>query len=174
MNVGTQGAMYCICTCRVLFMSDSLSSVWGHSVHFAKFRMLRFSKGTLKRSYLSNIAIIHKAKLVSSDKRSNRMSKAPGTIVNHFVQSQIWYATWNSHRAEWTDGLENKTTRNKTRYTQYFWPRTCCSIKGQFKVTRYTCLASKLARNSKLHIVDLTTKRTMIIWGYGTLAHHVP
>ena len=30
---------------RVLFMSDSLISVWGHSVHFSKFPMLRFSKG---------------------------------------------------------------------------------------------------------------------------------
>ncbi len=26
-------------------MSDSLSLVWGHSVHFAKFPMLRFSGG---------------------------------------------------------------------------------------------------------------------------------
>ena len=33
------------CICRVLFMSDFFSSVWGHSVHFAKFPMLRFSKG---------------------------------------------------------------------------------------------------------------------------------
>ncbi len=30
---------------RVLFMSDCLSSVWGHSVHLTKFPMLRFSKG---------------------------------------------------------------------------------------------------------------------------------
>ncbi len=26
-------------------MSDSLNSVYGHSLHFAKFRMLQFSKG---------------------------------------------------------------------------------------------------------------------------------
>ncbi len=31
--------------CGVLLMPDSLSLVWGHSVHFAKFPMLRFSKG---------------------------------------------------------------------------------------------------------------------------------
>ncbi len=35
--------------CRVLLMPDSLSLVWGHSVHFAKFPILRFSK-----RYLSN------------------------------------------------------------------------------------------------------------------------
>ena len=29
---------------RVLLMPDSLSLVWGHSVHFAKFPILRFSK----------------------------------------------------------------------------------------------------------------------------------
>ena len=34
--------MYCIY--RVLFMSDSLSSVWGHSVHFICFQMLRFKR----------------------------------------------------------------------------------------------------------------------------------
>ena len=45
-NGGTFGIhrpMYCIC--RVLFISDSLSSVWRHSVHFAKFPMLGSSKG---------------------------------------------------------------------------------------------------------------------------------
>ncbi len=31
--------------CRVLFIYDSLSSIWGHSVHFAIFPILRFSKG---------------------------------------------------------------------------------------------------------------------------------
>ena len=30
---------------RVLLMPDSLSMVWGHLVHFAKFPILRFSKG---------------------------------------------------------------------------------------------------------------------------------
>ena len=33
--------------CRVLLMPDSLSLAWGHSVHFAKFPILRFSKGYL-------------------------------------------------------------------------------------------------------------------------------
>ncbi len=32
------------CICGVYFMSDSLSSVCGHSVHFATFTILRFSK----------------------------------------------------------------------------------------------------------------------------------
>ncbi len=36
---------YMYILCRALFMSDSLSLVWGHSVHCAKFRMLRSSKG---------------------------------------------------------------------------------------------------------------------------------
>ena len=39
---GTRTHSYCIC--RVLCMSDSLCSVWGHSVHFAKFLMLTFSE----------------------------------------------------------------------------------------------------------------------------------
>ncbi len=30
--------------CRILFMPDCLSLVWGHSVHFAKFPIPRFSK----------------------------------------------------------------------------------------------------------------------------------
>ena len=36
---------------RVLFGSGHLSSVWGHSVHFAKFSMLRFSKGYCSNSF---------------------------------------------------------------------------------------------------------------------------
>ncbi len=32
-------------------MSDSLRSVWGHSVHFAKFQMLRFLKGYCSHSF---------------------------------------------------------------------------------------------------------------------------
>ena len=33
------------CICRVLFLSDSLSSGWSDSVDFVKFPMLKFSKG---------------------------------------------------------------------------------------------------------------------------------
>ncbi len=36
--------------CRVLFGSGHLSSVWGH-VHFAKFPMLRFSKGYCSHTF---------------------------------------------------------------------------------------------------------------------------
>ncbi len=39
----TLGPSYCIC--GVLLMSDSLSSVWGQSVHFTKLMMFTFSKG---------------------------------------------------------------------------------------------------------------------------------
>ncbi len=39
--------------CRVLLMPNSLSLVWGHSVHFAKFPMLRFSKGYCSPSFRS-------------------------------------------------------------------------------------------------------------------------
>ncbi len=39
---GTQGTTVHIC--RVLLMPDSWSLVWGHSVHFAKFPVPRFSK----------------------------------------------------------------------------------------------------------------------------------
>ncbi len=35
----------CIPVCSVLLISDSSSSLWIHSVRFAKFPMLRFSKG---------------------------------------------------------------------------------------------------------------------------------
>ncbi len=109
---GTSGPRNSLC--RVIFGSGHLSSVWGHSVHFAKFPMLRFSKGyccpsfhpnstkhywkqgnqgriqaitilaicqiikvygTLKISYLSYIASIHKSILVSSDKWSSRASR---------------------------------------------------------------------------------------------------
>ncbi len=41
---GSRGLMGCICT--VLFMCDSLSSVWCNSVHFANFPMLRYSRAT--------------------------------------------------------------------------------------------------------------------------------
>ncbi len=37
--------------CRVLLMLNSLSLVWGHSVHFAKFPMLRCSKGYCSPSF---------------------------------------------------------------------------------------------------------------------------
>ena len=35
-------------------MSNSLCSFWGHSVHFAKFAVLRFSKGYFLPQFLSN------------------------------------------------------------------------------------------------------------------------
>ncbi len=38
---------------RVLFLSDSLSSVWGYSVHFAKFPMWIFSNGYCPHSFHS-------------------------------------------------------------------------------------------------------------------------
>ncbi len=42
------------CLCRVLFVSDSLSLVWGHWVHLiAEFTMLRFSKGYCSPSFHS-------------------------------------------------------------------------------------------------------------------------
>ncbi len=34
-------------------MPNSVSMVWGHSVHFAKFEMLRFSKGYCSPSFHS-------------------------------------------------------------------------------------------------------------------------
>ena len=34
MKFGTRRPMYCICKVLFMSMSDSLSSVWGHSVHF--------------------------------------------------------------------------------------------------------------------------------------------
>ena len=50
-QVGNRGLMYCMC--RVLFMSDSLSSVWCHSVHRAKFLMLGTSKDFSSHSFHS-------------------------------------------------------------------------------------------------------------------------
>ncbi len=43
MKIGTWGTSNSLC--RVLFGSSHFTSVWGYSVHFAKFPMLRFSKG---------------------------------------------------------------------------------------------------------------------------------
>ena len=40
-------------------MSDSLSSVWGHSMHFANFPMLRFSKVYFSASFLPNSNKLH-------------------------------------------------------------------------------------------------------------------
>ena len=48
---GTRGSTVHIC--GVLLMAESLSLVWGHSVHFAKFRMLRFSKGYYSPTFRS-------------------------------------------------------------------------------------------------------------------------
>ncbi len=47
----TRGTM--VQTCSVLLMPDSLSLVWGHSVHCVKFPMLRFSKGHYSPSFHS-------------------------------------------------------------------------------------------------------------------------
>ena len=38
-------------TCKEIFLSGHLSSVWGHSVHFEKFLLLRFSKGCCSPSF---------------------------------------------------------------------------------------------------------------------------
>ena len=46
---GTHSPMNCIC--RVLFMTDSLSSLWGHSVYLARLPMWRFSKGYCSHSF---------------------------------------------------------------------------------------------------------------------------
>ena len=40
--------------CSALLMSHSLRLVWGHSVHFAKFPILRFSKLYISPLYLGN------------------------------------------------------------------------------------------------------------------------
>ncbi len=102
------------CICKVLFMSDSLSSVLVHLVQFVKSSMLRFWKGycspvfiqlqpicmgsrfanlpnekvygILKISYLSYIVIIHRAMLVLSCKRSS--VKASGPL------DEIWNWLW--------------------------------------------------------------------------------
>ncbi len=37
--------------CRVLLVSGHLSSVWGHSVHFVKFLILRLSKSSCSNSF---------------------------------------------------------------------------------------------------------------------------
>ncbi len=50
---GTRGT-FTVHMCRVLLVPNSLSLVWGHSVHFAKFPMLRFSKGYCSPSFRSN------------------------------------------------------------------------------------------------------------------------
>ncbi len=45
--------------CRVLLMPDSLSLVWSHSVHFAKFPILRFSKHYSFISFHQNSTKLH-------------------------------------------------------------------------------------------------------------------
>ncbi len=46
---GTRSPRYGIW--RVLYMSDSLSSVWDHSVYLQNFHMLRFSKGYCSHTF---------------------------------------------------------------------------------------------------------------------------
>ena len=48
---GTRIPMYCIC--RVFFMSDSLISVWASFGTFAKYPMLKFSKGYCSHGFHS-------------------------------------------------------------------------------------------------------------------------
>ncbi len=38
-------------------MSDPMSLVWGHSLHFVKFPMLTFSKGYCSHSFIINFII---------------------------------------------------------------------------------------------------------------------
>ncbi len=47
------------CICRVLLMPDSLSLVWGHSVHFAKFSIPLFSKLYSFNSFHQNLTKLH-------------------------------------------------------------------------------------------------------------------
>ena len=51
LKFGTLGPGNCIY--RVLVISDSLSSVWGHSVHFVKYLRWRFSKSYCPHSFHS-------------------------------------------------------------------------------------------------------------------------
>ncbi len=53
MKFETRGYKNCIVR-RVLFMFDSLSSVWRHSVHFTKFSMARFFKTLFLPHFSSN------------------------------------------------------------------------------------------------------------------------
>ena len=49
---GTRGTI--VHTCRELLMPDSLSLVWGHSVHFAKFSDLMIFETLLFQQFLSD------------------------------------------------------------------------------------------------------------------------
>ncbi len=51
-KLGTRGATMHIC--RALLMPDSLSLVWGHSVHFAKFPIPRFFETVLLQQFSSD------------------------------------------------------------------------------------------------------------------------
>ncbi len=72
----------------VLFMSDSLTSVWGHTVHFAKFLMLRISKGYSSHSFHSVWGhTVHFAKFLML-----RSQKAiPHTVFIHIFNQTLWY-----------------------------------------------------------------------------------
>ena len=48
-----------VLNCSVLLMPDSLSFVWGHSVHFAKFLILRFSTHYSFNSFCQILTKLH-------------------------------------------------------------------------------------------------------------------
>ncbi len=70
--------------CRVLFMSDSLSSVSGHSVHFAKCLMSTFSKGCCSLSFNFNQTL---------EKVCN-LGKYRSFIFREFLQNLKYIALW--------------------------------------------------------------------------------
>ena len=98
------------CICRVLFMSNCLSSVWGHLVHFAKFPMLRFQKATaptvftqFQPNFIVNMLVMRQYGLLLFFSWNDKNSKFYGTleicvntgpygleISKHYSYSFIW------------------------------------------------------------------------------------
>ncbi len=62
---GIRGATCRKCICRVLCISDS--PVWGHSVHFVKFSILRFSKGYCSYSFHSISTKLYRKLVLGED-----------------------------------------------------------------------------------------------------------
>ncbi len=87
------GKCYDFRKCRVLFMPDCLSLVWGHSVHFAEFPTLQFSKCC---SFYSSHQISTKLQSIIIRGRANKAL----SYYHDYVFGNLWKITtvltlWN-------------------------------------------------------------------------------
>ncbi len=105
--------------CRVLFMPDSLSLVWGHSVHFAKFPIPWFSKHYSFHSFLQ----------ISTKLRTKYHNHMQGLIFGHLPKIKIlWHCELFLNTGPYRVG------KFKTLFLLQFWSDVSQTLWGHWAI----------------------------------------